>query len=77
MRYVLAETEKAMWYGFKKITHRVVGDMMILNEKELMANANLDGEVEERAELVGGEVLTENELLSKLNEMDKLNITED
>jgi len=61
--YIIVDKTKAVEHGFKLHTHIEVHGKMILNEKELLMAASLSGEtLQERAEELGGTVMTEAEL---------------
>ena len=62
MVYTVIDKQKAQETGFPELTHRCVGDKMILNEKEIMF-ADIEGDtVEGKIETLGGEVMTESEV---------------
>ena len=58
MKYVLANKQKALDIGINTIGHFKKGDMIILNEKEVMENHNLDGDIEERVKTIGAKLYT-------------------
>lgn len=62
MRYVAANIEKAKDRGFQEIGHAIKGNKICLNEKEIINNPAMSGTLEERAEILGGEVLTQTEI---------------
>lgn len=56
MEYIIANREKAKDWGFSEIGHTVSGDLICLNEKEVINNPSLNGSLAERAELLGGRI---------------------
>lgn len=56
MEYVIANLKKAKDWGFTEIGHAVKESIICLNEKEVMNNEALQGDLAERAELLGGYV---------------------
>lgn len=54
MEYIIANREKAKDWGFSEIGHTVSGNLICLNEKEVINNPSLNGSLAERAELLGG-----------------------
>lgn len=70
MLYVIADTAKSQAAGFNPLTHRTEGkrvvlndysesrQWIVLNEKEVLFSAKLNGTLEERAEALGGKVYT-------------------
>ncbi len=71
MRYVTAKKDKAKAWGFSELGHVTHGDIMILNEKEVTHNVAMSGDLEERAETLGGEVLTATEIKMELMKTNK------
>ncbi len=71
MRYVTANKEKAKAWGFSELGHVMHGDIMILNEKEVAHSVAMSGDLEARAEELGGEILTATELKMKLMKTNK------
>ncbi len=67
MRYIIADKTKAVNYGFLVETHRCNGDMMCINEKDLMNTLCLSGTIEERAYKLGGVVCDQYEALAFMN----------
>lgn len=58
MRYVIANKALAVDAGFPTVGHRVQGNLILLNEKELMCSAALTGTIDERAAAIEGTVYT-------------------
>ena len=65
MIYAVVKAELAERAGFPQFTHRVLGDVMILNENELR---NIDGDIGEAANKLGGVTMTHNELQNYIND---------
>lgn len=66
MKYVVSK--EASKHGFNPKLHREIGRGMILNELEVMKSLSLNGTLEERANTLGGQIYTENELFNIINE---------
>lgn len=54
MEYIIADRKKAKDWGFSEIGHSVRGNLICLNEKEVMNSQAMKGSLPERAELLGG-----------------------
>ncbi len=54
MEYIVADREKAKDWGFSETGHAVRGNLICLNEKEVINNPVMRGSLAERAELLGG-----------------------
>lgn len=54
MRYVLADTGKAIGAGFDAETHNVVDGKMVITEKGMMQSSYLSGDEEERLSQLDG-----------------------
>ncbi len=67
MRYIIADKTKAVNYGFLVETHICSGDMMCINEKDLMNTVCLSGTLEERADKLGGVVCDQYEAMAFMN----------
>lgn len=61
MQYVIANLKKAKDWGFSEIGHNVRESFICLNEKEVMNNEALKGDLAERAETLGGYVASVSE----------------
>jgi len=70
MKYILCPITKAVDNGFSKIGRISNGKEMFLNEKEVLNAPALTGTLEERADTLGGMVLTDTEAM-KLKNIDK------
>lgn len=66
MKYVVAEIEKAVEKGFCIETHVTKGKLICLNEKEVMMNTQLAGDLENRVKEMRGSILTSNQALLKM-----------
>lgn len=75
MKYILADTEKALAAGFSTATHYAVRKKMVLTEKEITMSVRLGGTFDERVATVGGSVVTLDELNSYRVGRNKLTIT--
>lgn len=63
MMYILVDKTKAVEIGYNLHTHIEAHGKVILNEKELLGDDNIKGDsLQEKAESIGGEVMTEAEL---------------
>lgn len=58
MLYVIANLKKAQAHGFMKLGHATRGEIICLNEKEVMNSEGLSGTLDERAKALGGAVAT-------------------
>lgn len=67
MEYIIANLKKAKDWGFSEIGHNVRENFICLNEKEVMNNEALKGDLAERAETLGGYVATLSEAKSIMN----------
>lgn len=67
MEYIIADKAKAINYGFTAETHRCKGDMMCINEKELMNSVCLSGSLKERADKLHGVVCNQYDALEFMN----------
>ena len=70
MRYVIANRKKAEAAHIRIGGHRADEKTVSLNEKELMNNQSLNGypTLQERAAAIGGEIYSEAEIMSKINQ---------
>lgn len=66
MIYIITNKSKAENYGFSSDTHIVSGNLMCLNEKEVMATQTLNGTLSERVKTLGGKQYTLAEARSKM-----------
>lgn len=67
MKYSIIDTEKGEEYDIKPHLHQLLanGSMMVVNENELrLVNSDID----RAAELLGGEVLSEAEVINEMKE---------
>lgn len=67
MEYIIADIKKAKDWGFKEMGHLIKSDKMWLNEKEVINNPAMSGTLEERAERLGGIVLSATEAKHIMN----------
>lgn len=62
MFYTLIEKSVAEKHGFSEVTHRIVGDRMVINEKELLFS-NIKGDtLDGKLARLGGKRMSEYEL---------------
>lgn len=61
MEYVIANLKKAKDWGFSEIGHNVKDNFICLNEKEVLNSEALKGDLEERAEALGGYIASVSE----------------
>ena len=70
MKYIICDKVVASNYGFSPITHRVLGTLIILNEKEVAFCTAIEGDtLEEKAANIGGNVMTEGEVMDFINNL--------
>lgn len=63
MMYITVEKTRAVELGYNLHTHIEVHGKIILNEKELLGDDNIKGDtLLEKAESIGGEIMTEAQL---------------
>lgn len=67
MRYIIAYKTSAVSHGFQVETHRCVGDLICLNEKEVMNSVCMSGDLEERAGKLNGVVCDQYDALAYMN----------
>lgn len=67
MNYIIADKTKAVNYGFQVETHVCNGDMMCINEKELMNSVCISGTLKERADKLNGVVCDQYDALALIN----------
>lgn len=67
MRYIIADKKQAINYGFPAETHLCKGDMMCINEKELMNSICMSGSLKERADKLLGVICDQYDALSFMN----------
>jgi hypothetical protein len=67
MEYIIADREKARNWGFSEVGHIVRGNLICLNEKEIMNSLSLEGSLKERAEQLGGWVTSMSEAKMVMN----------
>ncbi len=60
MKYIVTQTQKAIEIGINPVGHYKSGDKIILNEKEVMQNSFLEGDIEERVKTLGAKLYTPN-----------------
>lgn len=70
MRYLSLDKETAVRYGFEPKAHLTNEDEMLVNEKEVMFTTGLSGSFTDRAEQLGGKVLSVKEAKEYINEND-------
>lgn len=70
MKYIICDKNVASNYGFSPITHRVLGSLIILNEKEVTFCTAIKGDsLEERAKNIKGNIMTDDELTDFINNL--------
>lgn len=67
MKYIIADLKKAKDWGFMELGHLIKGNKICLNEKEVVNNPAMSGTLAERAETLGGSVLTAAETKQIMN----------
>lgn len=69
MKYVIADKSLAGDFGFDEYTHRTNKKDIILNEKEVMSKASLEGDtLEKKVEKMNGKVYERAELIQIISE---------
>lgn len=70
MRYIIADKEQAVSAGFKIKGHRVKGNFIILNEKEVENNPSLSNAptLETKCERITGTIYTHKQIIHQLNQ---------
>lgn len=63
----MADRRKAKLSGFSETGHAVKGNLVCLNEKEVMNNPVMRGTLQERAKALGGSVCTATKAKMMLN----------
>lgn len=59
MIYTMIDKQRASELGFSELSHRIVGDKMILNEKEIMF-ADIEGDtIDGKLAFLGGRRMTD------------------
>ncbi len=61
MRYAITEIEKAKTYGFTTFGHKTNGDLICINENELINAPTMSGTLEERVTALEAELLSDSE----------------
>lgn len=70
MKYIICNKVVASGYGFSPITHRILGSLIILNEKEVTFSTAISGNtLEEKAANIGGNIMTEGEVRDFINNL--------
>lgn len=70
MKYIICDKVVASDFGFSPITHRVLGSLIILNEKEVTFSTAISGNtLEEKAANIGGNIMTEGEIRDFINNL--------
>lgn len=70
MKYIICDKAVASNYGFAPITHRVLGALIILNEKEVTFCTAIEGNsLEEKAANIKGNIMTEDEVKDFINNL--------
>lgn len=70
MKYIICDKVVASNFGFNPITHRVLGSLIILNEKEVTFCTAIAGNtLEEKAANIGGNIMTEGEVRDFINNL--------
>ena len=69
MRYVICRKDLAVDNGFDSAVHRVNGNLILLNEKEIVSNTSLSGaDFEEKTKSIMGNIYSHEEINQVLNE---------
>ena len=72
MLYIIANKRQAVDYGFSIRGHRVNGNLILLNEKEVESNpalsASNDNTLEERCKLISGTIFTHQGIIHELEQ---------
>jgi hypothetical protein len=70
MRYIIADKVKAVAYGFELHGHRVNGNLILLNEKEMECNPALASAptLEKKCELILGSIYTHQDIINELEQ---------
>ena len=55
-------------FGFQNYTHRVSDNLIILNEKEVMNNQSLEGDLAHRIKMINGTLYTHTEIMNQMKE---------
>jgi len=58
MKYIVTQKQKAIDLGINPVGHYKKDDKIILNENEVMHNALLEGNIEERVKALGAKIYT-------------------
>lgn len=61
MRYAITEIENAKIFGFKTFGHKTNGDLICINENELLNAPTMCGTLEERVAALNAELLSDSE----------------
>ena len=68
MRYIIADKTKASDAGINLLGHRTNGNLVILNEKEVMMSPSLNGDLEKRCVAILGTCYTRDGIEDALRE---------
>lgn len=68
MRYVIAKSKTVRCAGLNEGGHRTKEGLIIINEKEVMNNDFLEGNFEDRVQVLGGTIYTNVEINNIINE---------
>lgn len=71
MRYLVIPTTAAKAYGFDESLHLTRGDMMCVNEKEVMMNPRLAGTLADRASALGSPLYSSDEAVQLMDRHSK------
>lgn len=70
MKYIICDKAVASNYGFDHITHRVLGALIILNEKEVTFCTAIEGNsLEEKVANINGNIMTEDGVRDFINNL--------
>ena len=70
MKYIICDKVVASNYGFSPITHRVLGTLIILNEKEVTFCTAIEGDdLEDKTGNIVGNVMTEGVAMDFINNL--------
>ena len=70
MKYIICDKVVASNFGFSPITHRVLGSLIILNEKEVTFCTAIGGDtLEKKAANIGGNIMTEDGVKDFINNL--------
>lgn len=69
MRYIIADKARAVAHGFELHGHRVHGNLILLNEKEVESNHTLSAPtLEKKCEIILGTIYTHQSIINELEQ---------